>query len=406
MRPSLVIRLSSDPGKPLQWVRLDAEARVEGAVGLGDAPEAAAEAQGRRVIVLAPGTEVLLLRARIPTQSRQRQARAVPYAVEDQLAGDVDTMHFALGNRNEAGELAVAVVGKSRLQYWLDQLREAGLEPDQIHPDVLALPWRENTWTVLADEQTFLVRTGPQDGFSGDTENLELLLGAALGDAGEDTPETIEFHAVPGIQPPHDIETPLAAHTLDTEPVAFLASNLDESRSLPLLSGRYGKATSYRALWMPWRATAALLAGWMILTLGQALAQQWAYGRQLDHLHQQVEQVYRQTFPGENRVVDARSQMESRLNRLKRGSADQAQGMLEYLERIGPSFAAGGKFSLTGMTYRGGVLEVELQADSLQSLDQLKQELANKKGIKVEVRSAKSEGDKVQSHLMIRSESS
>jgi len=92
MRPRLVIRLNSAPQGRVHWIRLDAEGRPQGHAESGTLAQAAVAATQRQVIGLVPATELLLTEARIPTQSRQRMLRAVPFALEDQLAEDIDEL--------------------------------------------------------------------------------------------------------------------------------------------------------------------------------------------------------------------------------------------------------------------------------------------------------------------------
>ena len=91
-------------------------------IGLGALKDAAAMAVGKQVIVLVPGTDVILTSVTVPTRNRNRMAAAVPYLLEEQLAADVDESHFALGERDAEGRVAVAVVSRARMDAWLAAL--------------------------------------------------------------------------------------------------------------------------------------------------------------------------------------------------------------------------------------------------------------------------------------------
>src|SRR5690625_1998429 len=182
MRARTIIRLGSEPDRPVQWLSLDAEGHPQGPVHSGALADAAEATGGRPAIALLPGFDVLLLSARIPTQSRQKQMRALPFVLEDQLAEDVEDLHFVPGAR-EDGALSVAVIDKARLREWLDACKSAGIALTQIQPETLALPRGADEWTVLIEDASFLVRTGTHAGFAGARANLLPLLEAALAEA-------------------------------------------------------------------------------------------------------------------------------------------------------------------------------------------------------------------------------
>ena len=56
-------------------------------------------AAGRRVCVLVPGTDVLLAEPEFPVKAGAKLQQVVPYALEEQLAEDIDDLHFAIGKR-------------------------------------------------------------------------------------------------------------------------------------------------------------------------------------------------------------------------------------------------------------------------------------------------------------------
>ena len=96
MAGQLFIRLDSPSPGLASWM-------VEGEItmsGEGKLTAAAALASGRRVIVLVPGSDVLLVQAAVPTRKRERVLQAIPFALEDQLAGDVERLHFAIARRS------------------------------------------------------------------------------------------------------------------------------------------------------------------------------------------------------------------------------------------------------------------------------------------------------------------
>jgi len=84
----------------------------------GDLHTAANHATGCRVIVMVSAFDVLLTEIDLPAMNRQRLVKAVPFALEEQVAADVDDLHFALGQREDDQDLACAVVERNIADAW------------------------------------------------------------------------------------------------------------------------------------------------------------------------------------------------------------------------------------------------------------------------------------------------
>lgn len=401
MPQRLVLRLEGEFTDHVRWVLVDAGGRLAGPVGAGSLAEAAAAAGDRPVVALVPTHAVSLLSARIPPLSRQRAAQAAPFALEDQLAEDVDDLHFSLGQRDDRGQLAVAVVADRQMQAWLDAFAEAGLTVEQIYPELFGLPYEPDAWTLLVEDSGFLLRTGQQSGFGGDVDNLSVLLPAALEDAGEVKPLRLLVYSS-GAAPELGVASlPVERHE-HIDPLPLLAQHLRDRQAIGLRTGPYSRRRGWAAQWRRWRVPAVLLAAWVLIDTGSALLRQWQLSRELSTVQAAMAQTYRQAFPngGQLNLYNPRQQMESRLAALRRGAGGDS-GLLSLLQTAGPLLAADPDLQIIAMTYRNSGLDLDISARSLQSIDQLKQRLDAAAGLGVEVLSARAEGERAQGRLRL-----
>ena len=123
---SLVIRLPEAEDAPASWLVVDAAGARLSAVQTGPLTLASSLAAGKRIIVLVPGVDVLLAEPELPVRGSAKLAQVVPFALEENLAEDVDEMHFAIGRREAARTgTPVAAVSHARLRGWLERLRAA-----------------------------------------------------------------------------------------------------------------------------------------------------------------------------------------------------------------------------------------------------------------------------------------
>ena len=74
-----------------------------------------------KVVALAPAAQILLAEPELPPGSGVKLARAVPFALEEQLTEDVDHVSFAIGRRRAGGSTPVAAVSRAVLQGWMSR---------------------------------------------------------------------------------------------------------------------------------------------------------------------------------------------------------------------------------------------------------------------------------------------
>ena len=135
MAEFLVIRIPPEPDASFSWIVVTDDGTRLSSVSTGPLVQAVAMAAERKVIALAPGTEVLLTQVNLPVRSPSKLRQAIPYALEEQLADDVEGLHFAAGKRTADGITPIAATARSNVESWMDTLGQAGLGASQIVAD-------------------------------------------------------------------------------------------------------------------------------------------------------------------------------------------------------------------------------------------------------------------------------
>ena len=111
------------------------------------------------MVVLVPAEEVVSLTAELPAKPGSRWQQAVPYAVEEQLADNIEDLHIAIGARSADGaSVAVTAVTKDKMRGWTQQLADAGIVCNAIYPDHVLLPNNPGQVVGLLQGETMLVR--------------------------------------------------------------------------------------------------------------------------------------------------------------------------------------------------------------------------------------------------------
>jgi general secretion pathway protein L len=402
MAESLYLQLPR-AGQPVRWLLVDTLGNHIGYVQQGTLMDAAAQAQGRRVTAILPAEQVTLLHVEVPSRNPQKVLQAVPFMLEDKLAEDVESLHFALGERGAAGQL-VAVVSRPRLRRCLDELTAAGIVPMRIVPDVCAVsPETEAVVTVLGDG-TALLRFPDGSGFGTDAGLAAQLL--KLRSTASDPPlKRVELH---GTAEEMDVleaslgDTGLerVRHPLEGGMLPLLARHLGAQRGLDLLQGEFKLQNSLQEHWRQWRLATFLAAACLVLGLAQQIASYVHLRHEAAALDAQVEQIFTQAMPGSRLQAGTEMlQMKQRLSQLQGGNS--AGSLLMLLDALGTGLSANGSIQMTGLNYQNGSLQAQLQAGDIGALDALKGALNKQAGITANLDSVNASGTQVTGRIVL-----
>ena len=398
MRENLFIRLGAT--QQVEWLSETEPKQVRE----GSLADAAAAASGKQVTVVVPGTDVILTKVAVPTRNRSRMAAAVPYLLEEQLATDVDVSHFALGERDAEGLVAVAVVSQACMDGWLARLAEAGVQADRLIPETLLLPYTPDVWSLLVERDCVNLRNAPQGGMALDSANVAFILRRVVAEL-EVKPAQLHARmangAADGAMFPEDLGVEVRIEPLELPPLAFLARQAHEDGVIDLLQGPYSRREQLGKLWRPWRPAAALLAVWVVLQFGIKIFEHHELQAQDDRLREEISRIYLQTFPEAKRVVDARLQMQQHLTEL-RGGTGNVGGFLKILAEVSTPAADLGGVEIDRLSYKDGELNIALMISDLQRLEQLKDRLSSDTHMAVEIQSATARDKRVEARLQIK----
>lgn len=376
MSETLVLRLP-ETGRPAAWMVVDAAGNRLGELQTGELADASPFAGSRRVRVCVPATEVTLLHADVPTRSTGKLLQAVPFAVEDQLAEDIEALHFALGQHTARGYL-VAAVARARMQGWLQELAAAGIAPAELVPDVLTLPVRAQTLVLVPDGERVLARFPDGIGIAAGGSLLPLLIRQQL-ERAQDSERctTALIYDVDG-QIPLPLESlaeslnfKVAHQTLHAGAIGLMAAARLPAQAINLLQGEFGRNTGPREYWRRWRIAAALLAGLIVVLIAQQIVSEIRLRHQVTQLHTEVASLFHQALPDVTRMVDPQAQMQQRLNGLT-GGADSSIGLLSLLTAAGKGLQSQPDVRLQGLSFHNGVLQLQVQTTNIGALDTLK----------------------------------
>lgn len=369
------------------WLPLPAEAGTRARPGLPAPADA-----GDELTVVVPAEAAALLPAPALAGNRNQRRRAIAYAVEEQLAAPVESVHVALSG----DERVVAVVARRCLHEWLSMLRAAGLEPDRMLPESALLPAPEQGSALWIDRDRYVLHGGGTTLVCGPGQ-----LAPHLALLGSDRPRPV--HVTSGSESLHaeaaaaGIDAAAARPVVD--PLAWLAGRIDSTAVPNLLQGEHAPRRRHLSVQRRWRLAAALAAAALIGVCVHALIERWMLLHRLDAQHAEMSQLYRQIVPAAGAVPDPSAALRSRLSALTPGARADA---LALLAQVAPVVAASGAYTLDAVEVRGDGAELTLRAGDVASLDALRRQIDALPGLSAELAAATPGVNGAEGRLRIR----
>ena len=401
----LVIRLSELRAAAC-WQAVDEHGALLPHRGKGELEQAAAMAEGRKVVLLVPAREVFRAHMELPARGRRAAVKGARYALEDQVAGDVEDMHFSFGP-GSGNRLEVAAIDRGRLGDWLGRCSAAGLSPATAYGEGDALPGPPNASVALLEQDAVLVRNGGGQFVAAAPEELPALadiLCAGLADE-DAAPFRLVIHCEPQLESAarqamagldgREVELRL----LESGVMAHMAAEALSGRGVNLLQGEFrprGKQRhSLRDLALTLLATALLypaclaLDGWRARNEHQAAAE--AVETRLAGLMPDVaeREALRAEFP----------------RRIAAADLSAATGSDDFLRLVKALEDSGGeKARVLSLNYGNDAARVQLRAADMKTLEQTRRRMVSA-GYSVLVQTATPESNgAIMAELNLRNE--
>ena len=395
MQEQLIIRLPEHEQQPIHWFIW--RAADNDVIASGELENAAqlshlqGHAEQREVSVFVASQAILLSRVELPSGGQRHLAQLVPYALEEELAADIEQLHFAWPQGRLPSPLPVAVVEHRVLQQWREWLTQAGISAQRLSPDVFMLPPpAAEQWHVMQVGQDVIVRSGRWQGFCIDSDLFQNLASSLVADQAPPQ-QIVHYGDIDWPQPP----APLQAADIEL-PLSAAAKAGD---GINLLQGEYRPQQHKRQRLLPVKALVASLLVALSLALATQISDLYRTQAYADQLQAKIEQTYRQTFPGDSRIINVRVQMQQKLAQLAGGPSAAGDPLL-LLSQLQPAFAAIDGARLESLRFEKGELRLQATTESFQQFEQL-QQLAQQAGLTVKTGQQTNRNDRVMGNLTV-----
>jgi len=402
----LILQLSRGPEERCGWMLADEYGQPLSAPRVGPLAQAASDAGGRRIAAIVPSSDVLMTEVELPQKSGVRAQQIAPFALEEQLAADIETLHFAVGARDEhTARTAVAVVTRALMDQWLSALTAEGLMPAVLCAEAALLPDNPGHTVMLLDGDTLSVRRAGQTPLALPAADMAAALEASLGP--ELSADNLIVYATPQDWHRHSSQAEalrsrcasLKVQLLNAGPLPLLAPQLVGGHFINLLAGDFALKRSFGGDWRRWRLAAVLalaLFAVHVAGLSLELLQQQRSERALDEA---IGNVARRALPGDSGTGAVRSRVEQRL--LAAQGQSGGSGLLPALAALAQALSSVNGASVQALSFREGGLDLKLKAGDASSLERVDQALRNG-GWQAELTSGAAAGSAYEGRIQMR----
>lgn len=165
------------------------------------------------VLLVLPGSLVQLLQVKLPKMSHKALRDAIPFAVEEHLAGPYTDCHFAY-TQGET-QTYVAVVAKNLMRSLQALIQAQSWQVLALVPETLLLPIGKKTWCCYQSGDQLQLRTDKFSGFASHKDQLKLLVDSLL--AEHEAPKKVNL-----LQVDDDLKTIFTRHNIDVKTIDTL----------------------------------------------------------------------------------------------------------------------------------------------------------------------------------------
>ncbi|MGL5800294.1 MAG: type II secretion system protein GspL [Plesiomonas sp.] len=417
MNSVLIIRLPAEATGKVNWLLWSKEQQkqlVGGELANTEALTQLGDYQQYPLWVLIPGHQVSVRRCTLPKGATKQAKSLLPVLLEDELAEDIDDLHFALLHRS-GNDAHVAIVQRQKIEQWLTWLAAADLKAQRLLPDWLALPLHKNAISALQLQNDWLVRQHEWQGFTAEEVLLPSLFSAinctaeckvaaeALATESsttdsdpldnhstDDKLNVQSYNLLPRSLLPFTSTLPLVWKyiplTSEQNALELLAQGalkIGSTRKANLLTGDFAPQHAYQQQWQRWKRVAIAACVLLSLVFVDRGVQLWQLTRQADQAQVQAENAYRTLFPQQKRLVNLRAQLNGVLRQIR--GQPVMQGFIPRLRKVAETFTKGQQTGATtsvrfmGMKYDRDrqTLRIQAKAADFAQLEQLRSALSN-----------------------------
>ncbi len=402
MNVTYFIQLFDDQLRDCNWLRFN-ERTPAGQARQGELSQILTEAASSRLVLILPAASVVLHKVSIVAKSRSQIAAALPYALEDELATDIEQMHFAyraMGKQSD--NQLVAVVDRDLMQRLHALITGHQFESVLLLPQIFLVPWQADSWTLFVQREQALLRKDLSDGYAMDVVAMpELLTTERELYKQQHENETVPELNIYNFSPDQEVEGGSLLGG-DSEALAVMARYwLDNpGAEINLFEGEFQIARPMRDLLRQWSMAAGVAVIALVIYLLNVAVDNYLLTKERDALEASMQSLYETVFNEKPDDGNPADNMRRKLVALGSDSDVDSNNFISVILASGKEFIADSQTSIIRLRYSENGIELDLETTSIEQLEKLQQKLIAA-SVKAELKAVSNDNGKVQGRLLV-----
>ncbi len=313
---------------------------------------------GSHTIVVLSTAMSGLYEVELPWLGPSKARAAIPYALEEQLAQKLQTLHFAFDRaHHQHNRYLVVVTDKAYIMEIMARLDELDIRFNEITLDWFALQSGE----VCLTPSTVLARVEQYQGALSDSLAETFL--------NEVTDQSMVLSFTDSLASQNNP----SLTTIEQPFYVWVARRLQQAPRINLCQGNLSHGLPDEGVSRRWAMICIALAGlWLVSVLGINAVNLIRLNHQLNLIDKDTAVVYREFFPDAQQVISPRFRINQLLN--TGGATQGALVLWQSLDKLDNAIGSNG-LTVERMDFKNKVLSVALKAPDFTALEELSSRL-------------------------------
>ena len=342
------------------------------------------------VVVGLPSDDVRSTLLKVSPEELKHLSKSLPYMMEEQVAEDVEELHFVASALGEE-QFLVAFTRQDKMADWVEQL-SFNDSLKVFGPEALCLPLEGDECCAVVDGDEVVLRWSDAHGARVDLSLLSTVL-----DSLAEIPSSLVIYGTDREQVVSQLTDDQAA-LVDWRQGGWGALLL-LTKSAPQVNLRQGSFAPPLPLvkwWGVWKAVAIAASVALSLQFVSDVSQFQTLKQQNLELRSAIQDSYRKANP-RGAVVDAEKQLDRQIAEFA-GEESVTAFTPKLVDVVTATMAKSGR--VTSINYTSGQLRLNLTAQDFASVEQIRQAL-ERAGLKATLETSSARGDEVRARLRI-----
>jgi len=399
----MIVRLKSNPEEISSWLFFDSKGELIEVLNEKNINNA-------DIFILVPGRDVFMTELKLPKLSKKQLTNAIPFAIEENLSEEKESFHFAIGKVEKDSIYPVAAIKKQKMDSWrlcwdiFFKVKFPFIK--QCIPDMLALPWAKDTWTVFIENKLALVKTGIQAGFCIESDEFWLVFDLFLQKPSSPYPRIINIFGelnIPVDQQKMADEKNIVLNNMEkVEFLKLVSPSVESCSPIDLLQGDYNQSLSYFKKEKFYLSFVILGLIFFVLSFGSVL-QYLILDKNEAKIRQNNLAIFSKILPSKQVLTNSNMKKETQKLIKSKQVLSNKIDFLNMLNDLSPLFNISG-IQLLGVTYEASKLTIKIEANNMELLDKINEKI-KLKNYKVQLYEAIKNDRSVQANFLISGKS-